>query len=76
MTIIQLNIPDALKESFDKAFPGEEPAAVLLRLLRDEIEQREQSRPQGLVDEILTFRSRVPPVDAAEIADARDEVRG
>ena len=40
MTIMQIPIPDDLKDAFEKAFPGETIEQAVERLLRAEVERR------------------------------------
>lgn len=74
MTIIQLGIPDDIQGSFEPVFPGEEPAAILPRLLEAEVAQREGAT-FDVADAIIALRAKVPPVSPSEVAAARDELR-
>jgi hypothetical protein len=74
---IAFSIPDEVAEAFNRAFEGEDKDAVLARLMRQAIEERERSRrrPSDLVERMRRIRARGRPVSEEEIRRARQELR-
>ena len=77
MTVMQIPIPDDLKEAFEKAFPGETIEQAVQRLLRAEVERRQVAprSNQGLVEMARQIRERTPPTSREEIRRLREEGR-
>jgi hypothetical protein len=69
---VNFSVPDDVKKAFNKAFRGENKSAVLARLMRQAVEDRErQKRRAAAIDALLKLRSRIPPASDAEIRKAR-----
>ena len=78
MTIMRINLPDDLKDAFEKAFPGESIEAVIERLIRDEVTRRKAaSRPsgQGIVEAFKELKAKTTPISSDEIRRLREEGR-
>jgi hypothetical protein len=76
MGTMNFSIPDDVKEAFNKAFEGENKSAVVARLMRQAIEEKERKiRSEGLVERLRQIRARGRPVTADEIRRAREELR-
>ena len=83
---IRIGIPKDMERAFEAAFPGEDKAAVVLRLIQAEIARRQKSGPgggvtteepfDGLVAEVLRLRDEPPYFTDEEIRRAREELRG
>ncbi|HHM05963.1 MAG TPA: hypothetical protein ENJ19_09525 [Gammaproteobacteria bacterium] len=72
MATVNFSVPDEVKEAFNKAFAGENKSAVLARLMRQAVEERErQRRRQAAVASLLKLRRRARPVSEREVARAR-----
>ena len=57
MATVNFSVPENIKEAFNKTFKGENKSAILSRLMRDAIEQRErQQRRKASVEAILKIR--------------------
>jgi hypothetical protein len=77
MATMNFCIPDDVKEAFNRAFQSENKSAVITRLMRRAIEEKERNRrSQGLVERLRQIRanSRGPMTDD-EIRRAREELR-
>lgn len=76
---IRIDIPRDLERAFEAAFAGEDKAAAVLRVIREEIARRERlSTPtstETLLDEILAFGSTAPSITDDEIRRIREELR-
>jgi predicted transcriptional regulator len=57
MATVNFSVPENIKEAFNETFKGENKSAILSRLMRDAIEQRErQQRRKAAVEAILKLR--------------------
>jgi cytochrome P450 len=77
MATMNFSVPDDVKEAFNRAFEAENKSAVITRLMRRAIEEKERTqRAQGLVERLRQIRanSRGPMTDE-EIRRAREELR-
>ena len=72
MATVNFSVPDHVKRRFDRAFRGRNKSAVIARLMEQAVEdeQRRERRVRA-VDALLTLRTRVRPVRAAEARRAR-----
>lgn len=76
MATVNFSVPDDVRRAFDEAFQGENKSAILTRLMKQAVEERERQRRRGLaVDKILELRRRSRPVSDAEIRKARHKGR-
>ena len=76
MGTMNFSIPDDVKDAFNKAFEGENKSAVIARLMRRAIEEKERNRrSQGFVERLREIRSRSRPATDDEIRRAREELR-
>ena len=58
MTIINLSIPEDLKEAFNETFRGRNKSAIIAELMRDAIEAERQRKEGGkAIDAILMLRA-------------------
>jgi len=76
MGTMNFSIPDDVKDAFNKAFEGENKSAVVARLMRRAIEEKERNRrSQGFVERLRQIRAGSRPVTDEEIRRAREELR-
>jgi predicted transcriptional regulator len=82
MTIMTLRIPDDVKEAFDKAFEGEDKAAVITEIIRQALEKRsehaaklEHGEKPNFVERFRKLRESMPPISQDEIREIRNELR-
>ena len=77
MTIMHIQIPDDLKEAFEKAFPAETLEQAVERLLRAEIERGQATAKggQSLLERARRLREKSPPTSNEEIRALRHEGR-
>jgi hypothetical protein len=76
MATMNFSIPDDIKEAFNRAFEGENKSAVITRLMRRAIEEKERTqRAQGLVERLRQIRANSRPMTDEEIRRAREELR-
>ena len=76
MGTMNFSIPDDVKDAFNKAFEGENKSAVIARLMRRAIEEKERNRrSQGFVERLRQIRAGSRPVTDEEIRRAREELR-
>ena len=76
MATVNFSVPDEVKEAFNKAFAGENKSAIIARLMRQAMEEKErQLRNQAIIEEILRLREKSPKVTDEEIRRAREEDR-
>ncbi len=79
---VKINIPKDMETAFEEAFPGEDKAAAILRLIESEIERRHSHDATGersfddLVQEVLRLREEPPFFSDEDIRRAREELRG
>jgi hypothetical protein len=79
---IKINIPKDMEMAFEKAFPGEDKAAAILRLIESEIARRHGADATAersfddLVAEVLRLREEPPYFTDEDIRKAREELRG
>jgi hypothetical protein len=78
---IRIDIPKDMEAAFEEAFPGEDKAAAVLRLIRAEIAKRQNAdaAPEGsfddLVAEAMRLRDEPPYFTDEDIRRAREELR-
>ena len=76
MATVNFSVPDEVKEAFNKAFAGENKSAIIARLMRQAVEEKErQLRNQAIIEEITRLREKSPKVTDEEIRRAREEGR-
>jgi hypothetical protein len=76
MATMNFSVPDDVKEAFNRAFEGENKSAVITRLMRRAIEEKERTqRAQGLVERLRQIRANSRPMTDEEIRRAREELR-
>ncbi len=76
MATVNFSIPAAVKAEFNQLFANENKSAVLTGLIQEAIERKKvkQRRLQAM-ESILELRARQAPVNGAEIAKAKQEIR-
>jgi hypothetical protein len=73
---VNFSVPAEVKQAFNDAFAGENKSAVIARLMRQAVEDRQRQRRQAAaIDALLDLRRSQPPVTAAAVAAARREGR-
>jgi hypothetical protein len=76
MATMNFSIPDDVKEAFNQAFEGENKSAVIARLMRRAVEEKERDRrSQGFVERLREIRGRSRPATDDDIRRAREELR-
>lgn len=76
MATVNFSVPDHVKESFNKAFEGENKSAVVARLMQEAVEERaHQRRRSDAIDAILLMHEGLPPTSDEEIAKTRRAMR-
>ncbi len=76
MATVNFSIPDDVKEAFYKAFEGENKSAIIARLMREAVAEKEhQQRRKTIIEEIIRLREQSPLVTDEEIRKAREEGR-
>jgi hypothetical protein len=76
MGTMNFSVPDDLKEAFNKAFDGENKSAVIARLMRRAIDEKERNRRSlNLVERLRQIRANAQPMSDEEIRRAREELR-
>jgi len=72
MGTVNFSVPDEVKKAFNKAFEGENKSAVLARLMRQAVEERErQKRRVAAITALLKLRARAKPASEGTIRKAR-----
>ena len=76
MATVNYSVPDAVKQAFDATFSGQNKSAVIARLMREAVEERQrQERRAEAIDALLRVRRRAKPVSARAAATARRKGR-
>lgn len=76
MGTVNFSVPDDIRKAFNEAFKGENKSAVLARLMRQAVEERErQKRRAAAIDALLSLRGRTKPVSEPAIRKARHKGR-
>ena len=76
VSTINFSVPDDVKEAFNKTFQGENKSAVLTRMIRDAVEERQrQKRRVVAINAILRLREKSHAVTDDEIEKAREAGR-
>ena len=76
MATVNFSVPDEVKEAFNGAFAGENKSAVIARLMRAAVADRERERRRSqAIDELLRLRGRLPPVSDEASRHARQQDR-
>lgn len=78
MSVMHIQIPDDLKEAFEKAFPGETVDAFVARMMREALSKRSEieAKPrESLVEAFKKLREKFPPTSDEEIRRLREEGR-
>ncbi len=77
MTIMQIQIPDELREAFDKAFPSGTFVPAFEEWIRSEVERRviEGQRQHNILEGFRKLRETSPAISNEEIRTVRDELR-
>jgi hypothetical protein len=76
---IEINIPRELENAFEEAFPGEDKAEAVWRIIRQEIERKRAapvlSSKKSLVELAKEIRASGPLFSAEDVQRAREEGR-
>ncbi|MBN2701335.1 MAG: hypothetical protein JXR29_07795 [Methylothermaceae bacterium] len=76
MATVNFSVPEEVKEAFNQAFEGENKSAIIARLMREAVEEKErQLRRKAIIEEILKLRQQAPTATDEEIRNAREEGR-
>ncbi len=74
MAIVNSSVPSDVKRAFDRAFAGQNKAAVMARLMCQAVEERRRQRLQ-VMHALLALRRRARPVSGADVRRARAKAR-
>ena len=78
---IKIDIPKDMETAFEEAFPGEDKAAAVLRLIQTEIARRQAAEAAAersfddIVEEVLRMPNEPPYFTDEDIRRAREELR-
>ncbi len=76
MATMILDVPDQLKEEFERVLEGKQPNDAITEFMREAVERAQlKQRSHQAIASILERRSRMNPVSADEIRAAREELR-
>jgi hypothetical protein len=76
MATMRFSVPPDIKAAFAKAFAGADKSAVLTRLMRQAIDDRERQRRRALaIDRLLAVRRESSPNTSRAIRAARVRAR-
>jgi hypothetical protein len=69
---MNFSVPDDVKAAFNRAFAGSNKSAILTRLLRQAVEERERlARRRRAIDRLLALRRTAPPTSTRALRSAR-----
>ncbi len=72
MATVNFSVPDEVKKAFNQAFAGENKSAVLTRLMRQAVEERErQKRRAAAIEALLKLRGRTRPAHCPGLTTSR-----
>ncbi len=72
MATVNFRVPDDVKRAFNEAFEDQNKSAVLTRLMRQAVEERQRAqRRAAAVHALLKLRRRLRPVTGGEVRKAR-----
>jgi hypothetical protein len=72
MATVNFSVPDDVKQAFNEAFGDQNKSAVLTRLMREAVEERQRvQRRAAAVHALLKLRRRQRPVTGGEVRKAR-----
>ncbi|XSG84771.1 MAG: hypothetical protein ACPW60_13685 [Methylohalobius sp. ZOD2] len=76
MATVNFSVPEEVKDAFNQAFEGENKSAIIARLMREAVEEKErQLRRKAIIEEITRMRAYRPTATDEEIRAAREEDR-
>ena len=76
MATVNFSVPEDVKQAFNETFADENKSAVLTRLMREAIEERQRMRRRAAaIDALLKLRKRQRPVSSRELRRAREAGR-
>ncbi len=72
MATVNFSVPEAVKRAFNEAFGDQNKSAVLTRLMRQAVEERQRAqRRVAAVEAVLKLRRRQRPVTDHEVRKTR-----
>ena len=76
MSTVNFSVPEEVKQSFNKAFAGQNKSAIIADLMREAVERAEsRKRHRQAIARILKRRKRAPTVMSEDIRAAREAGR-
>jgi hypothetical protein len=76
MATVEFNIPDEVQKAFQEVFAGEDQDAVITRLMKQAIKQRQRvQRRAAAIESLLELRRQQTPVSDVDVARARQAGR-
>ena len=72
MAIVNFSVPPEVEVAFRQAFAGENKSAIVARLMRQAVEERQRAqRRAAAVRKLLKLRRRQAPVAASAVRNGR-----
>lgn len=72
MATVNFSVPEEVRRAFNRAFRGENRSAVIARLMRQAVEERDRERRRAAaVAALLRLRARQRPAHARDVRAAR-----
>lgn len=76
MATVNFSVPETVKAAFDKTFAGENKSAVLTKLMKQAVDERERAaRRAKAIEKLLALRKTIKPIRATTIRRARHSGR-
>ncbi len=76
MATVNFSVPDEIKAAFNEAFKGENKSAIIARLMREAVEEKERrEQRKTLIWELTRSRRNRPTASDEEIRKIREEER-
>ena len=76
MATVNFSVPEDVKQAFNETFADENKSAVLTKLMRQAIEERQRVRRRAAaIDALLKLRKRQQPLSKRAVRKAREAGR-
>ncbi|MFB6261508.1 MAG: hypothetical protein ABEJ96_01220 [Thiohalorhabdaceae bacterium] len=76
MATVNFSVPDEVRDEFNEAFAGENKSAIIARLMREAVEERQRQERRGAaIEGLLRLREEMPSLSEEEIREAREAGR-
>ena len=72
MATVNFSVPDEIKKAFEETFANENRSAIIARLMKEAVEDRQrQERQAAAIDALVDLRRKQLPASYKAIAQAR-----